>query len=214
MMVVVAQLVELQIVDLAVTGSSPVDHPKSYTYAMRKEIEVKARVRDLEAVATKLVNLGCSLSEPMVQDDTIFINFDGEYTDYSPGTNFLRLRRSKGKVLFTIKQPQSNELDCIEHETEIADPEEFAAALLLMGYREVMRYSKSRRKANYREYEICLDEVSNLGTFVEVEKITETEDAETVQNELFNFLESLGARREDRIVQGYDTLFFLKNIKA
>ena len=33
-MVVVAQSVELQIVDLAVTGSIPVDHP-SYSYAQR-----------------------------------------------------------------------------------------------------------------------------------------------------------------------------------
>ena len=33
-MVVVAQSVELQIVDLAVTGSIPVDHPR-YSYAQR-----------------------------------------------------------------------------------------------------------------------------------------------------------------------------------
>ena len=136
---------------------------------MRKEIEVKARASDLSAVASKLEVLGCSISKPVEQDDTIFVNFEGEYTDYKrPGINFLRIRRSNGKALFTIKQPQSNELDCIEHETEVSDPKELHAAILMIGYREVMRYVKTRRKANYGEYEICLDDVSGLGTFVEV----------------------------------------------
>ena len=56
--------------------------------------------------------------------------------------------------------------------------------------------------------------MSDLGTFVEVEKITEDVEAEAVQNELFEFLETLGVKKEDRIVQGYDTLFYLKHQKA
>jgi len=182
---------------------------------MRKEIEVKARASDLNVAAAKLQKLGCTITEPVEQDDTIFINFEGDYTDYKrPGINFLRIRRSSGKALFTIKQPQSNELDCIEHETEVSDPEELHAAILMMGYREVMRYVKTRRTAHHREYEICLDDVSDLGTFVEVEKITEDGNAEAVQNELFEFLESLGVKREDRVVQGYDTLYYLKHQKT
>jgi len=52
---------------------------------------------------------------------------------------------------------------------------------------------------------ICLDEVEGLGSFIEVEK-TSAEDGEAIQEELFNFLESLGVKREDRVFKGYDTL--------
>ena len=57
--------------------------------------------------------------------------------------------------------------------------------------------------------EICLDEVKDLGNFIEVEKITD-EDPDKVQEELFRFLESVGVRREDRVVNGYDILMWRK----
>ena len=37
------------------------------------------------------------------------------------------------------------------------------------------------------------------------------EDGEKVQNELFNFLKTLGIKDEDRILIGYDSMMWLKN---
>ena len=182
----------------------------------RQEIEVKARARDLEAVAQKLHDLGCTVSEPREQDDAIFINFVGSYIEFRSGAkaNFLRIRKTNGKNIFTIKQAQTNELDVIEYETEIADAEQMRQALLLMGYREVMRIRKVRRKANYRDYEICLDDVDGLGSYVEAEKISEGADSQLVQQELLNFLVTLGIKPEDREEHGYDTLLYLRQIKV
>ncbi len=177
---------------------------------MKKEIEVKARVGDHAVLLVKLSTIGCELSEPIIQDDSIFVNFEGPFTDYKPGTNFLRLRKSKGKTVFNLKQPQSNELDCIEHETEVADPEQMRNILKYMGYHEAVQVHKKRQKAKYKEYEICVDEVEGLGSFIEVEKMSD-EDGEKVQEELFDFLKSLGVDPKDRVLQGYDTLIYLKN---
>lgn len=179
---------------------------------MRKEIEVKARVGDMEAITRKLVEFDCKIGEPVEQRDTIFVASDyGAFEEFHPGKNLLRIRESKGKYLFTIKQPQVNELDAIEHETEILDPKEMREAILLMGLEERCRVNKVRRKANYNGWEICLDEVEGLGSFIEVEKIAEDEDAEVIQEELFKFLETLGVKRSDRVTSGYDTLVYLKN---
>lgn len=179
---------------------------------MRKEIEVKAKIADLEEIAKKLVDLGCKIGEPVEQHDTIFVASDyGAFEEFHPGKNLLRIRESKGKYLFTIKQPQVNELDAIEHETEILDPEEMKEAILLMGLEERCKVNKIRRKANINGWEICLDQVEGLGSFVEVEKIAEEANAEAVQEELFQFLETLGVNRSDRITSGYDTLVYLKN---
>ena len=182
---------------------------------MKKEIEVKARVADLTELTRKLEALGISLSEPIIQNDETFTDENyGDYDKFQPGKNVLRIRENNGKFIFTLKQPQSNELDCLEREIEITDPKEFREALLLMGYKPAVEIHKVRRKAKYKDYEICLDEVKGLGSFAEVEKITDDENADEVQNELFEFLESFGVKREDRVTNGYDTLIYLKQLKT
>jgi hypothetical protein len=45
-----------------------------------------------------------------------------------------------------------------------------------------------------------------LGEFIEVEKMTEEVDGEKIQEELFQFLETLGVSRSDRALHGYDVL--------
>lgn len=175
---------------------------------MRKEIEVKAKVDDLRDVRLKLETLGCSFSEPLVQDDTIFVNFDGDFTKVMK-TNYLRIRKIGSETLFTLKQPQENELDCIEKEVAISDPDEFREALELMGYHEVVQVYKTRVKTRYKDMEICLDDVKDLGTFVEVERIVDG-DGEEVQQGLFDFLQTLGVKKEDRVLNGYDTLIYKK----
>ncbi len=83
-------------------------------------------------------------------------------------------------------------------------------ALVLLGYHKAISVYKNRTKAKYKDMEICLDEVDHLGSFIEVEKITEG-DGDAVQEELFNFLETLGVKRDDRVINGYDTLMYRHN---
>jgi adenylate cyclase class 2 len=79
----------------------------------------------------------------------------------------------------------------------------------LLDYHEVVKVDKIRTKTRYNDMEICLDEVQNLGSFIEVEKIV-TGDGDVVQEELFTFLESIEIKREDRVFSGYDTLMYVK----
>lgn len=183
-----------------------------YNYIMRKEIEVKARVSNFEIVKQKLTEIGCVFTKPIIQDDITFVDSSyGAYDEFQPGKNILRIRKNNSKYIFTLKQPQKNEMDAIERETEISDPNEFKEALLLMGYKEVVEIHKTRVKTKYNNYEICLDKVEGLGSFIEVEKITEEDNAEEVQKQLFDFLVELGVNSNDRVFNGYDTLIYLKN---
>lgn len=183
-------------------------------FIMRKEIEVKARVRNPQQLFDNLKAQKITLSEKIIQNDETFVddNF-GDYAKLQTGKNILRIRKSNEKYIFTLKQPQKNELDCIEKETDITDPEEFKDALILMGYKPIVKINKVRRKAKYYDYEICVDEVEGLGTYIEVEKITdENDDSEKVQAELFQFLETLGIDKADQEMHGYDTLIYLNNL--
>lgn len=158
---------------------------------MQKEIEVKAKIDNFETVKNKLLKLGCVFSDSIRQEDEVFVNFDGDFTQLKLGNNFLRIRKENksgnSRTLFTLKQPQSNELDCIEKEVEISDSEQFKDTLILMGYHSAISVHKNRVKTKYNGTEICLDDVDSLGSFIEVEKIVEG-NGDEVQEELLVFL--------------------------
>jgi adenylate cyclase, class 2 len=137
--------------------------------------------------------------------------YKGLFTDIPLGTNVLRIRKAKGKIIFTLKQAQKNELDCIEKELEITNAKEMKDILEILGYKESVHVHKTRLKATLNDMEICLDEVKDLGSFIEVEKLTDEVDGEKVQNELFDFLQTVGVKKEDRVTRGYDTLMWLKD---
>jgi len=177
---------------------------------MKLEIEVKAKVKDFEIIKDKLKELGCVLSLPIIQNDYIYNSKTTNIREGYDGSPILRIRKQGEKILFTLKKNRTNELDCIEKEIEVSNDETLRDILLLMNYESNVEVHKKRIKTTYKDYEICLDEVEGLGTYIEVEKMSE-EDGEKVQNELFEFLETLGVSKEDRVFKGYDTLIFLKN---
>lgn len=178
---------------------------------MRKEIEVKAKASNLQDIVEELESKGCSISDRITQKDYVFISSDVSYDDMKFGDIFLRVRETPKASYFTLKQMQKNELDNTEEETEISDPESMRKALEVMGYNLAVKVFKKRRTTTYDGLEICLDEVEDLGSFIEVEKITDdSEDAEEVQNQLLVFLEQFGVNKEDRVLNGYDTLIYFK----
>ncbi len=179
---------------------------------MKAEIEVKAKVKDRERLMAKIGELGCALSEPIRQEDEIFVDFSGPLLNHGSGKNILRIRRTADKAIFTLKRNrEEDELDCIEKEVEISEAGTFKEILGYLGYREAIKVKKVRRKGIYGDYEICLDEVEGLGDFIEVEKMSE-EDGKKIQEELMVFLRSLGVREEDRVFKGYDSLLEEKKL--
>lgn len=183
---------------------------------MSREIEVKARVKDFDKVIKKLQDLGCEIPEAIIQDDKIFVakNY-GDFVKLHIGSNILRIRTvNNEKSFFTLKQSIKNELDCIEKQTEIAKPQEMYDALIMMGYENVVAVYKSRQKIKYQNYTICLDQVKDLGNFIEVERLfNDDSEAEGIQEEIFKFLQTLGIQKEDRETHGYDTLIYLHQNK-
>ncbi|HRN95904.1 MAG TPA: class IV adenylate cyclase [Candidatus Levybacteria bacterium] len=173
-----------------------------------QEIEVKARIKDPATLITKLETMGCQFSDPIHQIDTIYIPI-GATIPVPQGVNVLRIREQDGKYILTLKQPITNQLDCIERETEVINAPQMHDMIRLLGFEKSSRVEKKRKKSKYKNYEICIDEVIDLGIFIEVE--TFGEDAQTLQKELFTFLETLGVKKQDQEFMGYDIL--LKNLR-
>ncbi len=173
-----------------------------------KEIEVKAHLKNKDQVLEKLTVLGCVLSEPVRQIDTVYTRIPAQTVEeYMKNDHFVRIReKSDGRFIFTVKKPLSKQvLTKAEHETEIKDAKELEQALFLMGYQIANKVIKVRRTAHCGEFEICIDEVEKLGSFIEIEKMSNG-DVDAVRKELNKFLISLGVSSEDEVHKGYDIM--------
>lgn len=173
------------------------------------EIEVKAKINNIDEIISKLKSMGCSFSEPVVQNDFVFNQKGVDIKDHSHGSPVLRIRKQGDRTIFTLKKNRANELDCLEKEIDVSDGNILKDIIELLGFELTVNIRKTRRKSNYQDYEICLDEVDGLGSFIEVEKIS-SEDGKKVQDELFSFLKELGVKEGDRVLFGYDTQLLLK----
>lgn len=185
-----------------------------YYADMAIEIEVKARIKDRAALVEKLTSMSCILSEPVVQDDTVYVENIGSTEMFMINKVFLRIRViDDTKVILTAKQSKdkaARNLIKREHEVEVSSAEEARAILTMMGYQPAVRVRKSRQTATYGNYEICVDEIEGLGSFVEVEAMGSESQALEVQDKLWQFLYSLDISPRDKITKGYDILMLEK----
>lgn len=165
----------------------------------------------------KLLELGCVISDPIVQEDTNFIHRDDtNWFEESRGDYlYPRLRKQVGKPLrLTVKKPLSNEMDCIEHEVEVNDAEEVRGIMKMFDYVEGVTVKKTRRTCEYQDYTITLDEVEGLGSFVEIEKVLVDGDPVKIQQEMFGFAkEAFGLEKDGKVMKGYDILTYYKQTK-
>lgn len=177
---------------------------------IKKEIEVKAYLKDKELVLKSLIELGAILGDVIHQDGTEYAKVGGTLEEYLSNNHFVRVRTENGIHKFTVKDPSRVfSLSKIEHETKIEDRVAVENALKLMGYLPILRINKKRQIAKYKDYEICIDEVDELGSFIEIEKMSE-DDPGIVLKELQALLFSLGVLPEDEVQKGYDILMFEK----
>lgn len=178
------------------------------------EIEVKALLKDTRSVQKRLEELGCVFSEPEKQDDVVFVQKTGSLENFLSNDVFLRIRvQNQSKIILTAKKPvrkSPEELVKYEYEVVVDSEPETRGILSLMGYQQAVRIVKERQTCTYGTYEICLDTIEGLGSFIEVEQMGEKEHATAIQSTMFQFLETLGISPQDQVRKGYDILMLEK----
>lgn len=176
------------------------------TAARVHEIEVKYRVPSRPELLAALAARGVKFGPPIEQDDQAYAPEDWSYGDSKLGVPFVRMRTEAGRHLLTLKRPVANELHCVEHETEVSDRQAMHLIVLAMGFRSTVRIHKIRMTARYGDLSLCLDEVTGLGTFFEIEALADGDAAEVgKQAELHQFVSQLGVPLE-RTTATYDSL--------
>ena len=175
-----------------------------------REIEIKARVDNLDDIVTALKSRGADVSEPVRQHDRVF-GLPGVPGASENSEPWLRIRTEiklgDTTSYLTLKKSVTNQLDSIEHETIVDNEDEVEHIITQLGFVPYSDLTKTRRKAHVGEIELCLDIVEPLGSFIEAEKLTgDDADYEAVVDELWSILEPLGVSRADTVTDGYDVL--------
>lgn len=173
-----------------------------------KEVEVKVKIEDFKSVRSRLEGFGCVFSEVILQEDVVYIPRGIDFTQVGTVENVLRIRTQNDKSIFTLKRKDVDSLVKIERETVIDNPSQLEDILEYLGYAEVSRVKKERVKTKYKDMEICLDRVEQLGSFVECEMITSSDPIEA-QGKMLNFLEEIGVDVSARAYLGYDILVYI-----
>ncbi len=172
-----------------------------------REIEVKAKLRNKASFLVAAEKLGIKFGEAITQDDT---TYETDLPHNDPNWNIFRIRVQNGQQILTMKHKASTRSrDNHEYETVIEDSNEIIKMLNRLGYTFGVRIRKKRHIAHHKGLELCLDEIDELGSFVEVEKLAgDDANVDAIQDELWAVLARLGVDPGDRVHKGYDTLMY------
>jgi len=172
------------------------------TTATTQEVEIKikttpALLKKIEAWLKKNATFqGEELHRELYLDNPnatfFFTRPDGE----KDALKYLRVRwldlqqGFKGSVCFKdwYEDENGRTTHCDEFETKVADPDMMLALFERLGYTHKTVTAKKRKKFRFKEYEIVVDEVQDLGTFVEIEMKKQVSDFKAALHELEMFL--------------------------
>jgi adenylate cyclase class 2 len=141
------------------------------------EVEVKLPFDTVEAARERIASAGArAKSGRSFEDNAVLDRSTGPLADAGI---LLRLRRTDGRALLTLKRPVAGSHRHKvreEHETSIDDPDALMRILDALGLRTTYRYQKYRTLYELDGVELALDETP-LGCFVELEGEPERIDA-------------------------------------
>jgi len=171
------------------------------------EIEIKVRIENAENLESFLEKEGEFTGEKH-QVDEYFTPAHRDFTAPRPAAEWLRIRTSThGSVAYKLwhYDDQGRSQYCDEYETEVADPQSLRKIFMALNIKPLITVDKSRRAWRYQDYEIALDNVVNLGDFVEIEYKGNSPKADpgTITGEMIAFLKAHNPGRIERDYVGY-----------
>lgn len=163
---------------------------------MARNVEIKARVDDLEAVGARAAALAGGAAVEMSQDDTFFRCDNGR----------LKLRvidEGEGELIFYRRADAAAPRESFYLRSRAPDPDSLRRSLAL-AYGVVGRVRKKRRLFLVGRTRIHLDRVEGQGEYLELEAVLdEDEDVEVGVRELLSLMKQLGVGESELVSRAY-----------
>jgi adenylate cyclase class 2 len=171
------------------------------------EVELKVEA-DHGPVRGRLRELGATRGSHVVQRDTYY---DAPHRDFAETDEALRVRREAAvdadaaATRLTYKGPLVDDASKTrrELETGVDDGETMDGILRSLGFSPAAVVEKERERFRVDDYVVTLDEVTDVGAFVEVEREVPESDVEAAREGAFDLLRRLGLDPERGIRTSY-----------
>jgi adenylate cyclase, class 2 len=165
----------------------------------RIEVEKKFPVPDLSQVERELDVMGVRVLPPKTEVD---LYYQHPSRDFAATDEALRIRRTGKSSWITYKGPKIDRTTKTRREIDLPLPEgtggadSWAELLKALGFVPRAEVRKQRRKAHAAwqgtTIEVSLDEVDQVGTFVELEIVTDTAGVESAKLSIQSLAARLG----------------------
>jgi predicted adenylyl cyclase CyaB len=185
-----------------------------------KEIEIKVKVTEITPLM-EFLKIKAKYIASERQLDTYYSPKEKSYLDHDPVIEWLRLRDESGKYSITYKRinveedGKSHSKD--EYETTIGDLTQMEKLFAALDLIEIVQVDKTRQTYEFEDYEIAIDNVKELGDFVEIEyKGSENQKSpKEITDEMIEFLKNLKVGKIIRNYSGYPfQILFPEKIKV
>ncbi len=155
------------------------------------EVEVKAQINDRDSVENKVVANGAIFKAEKYQYDLLL---DPPTTNFAQSDQVLRIRNSNGIWKLDYKTPRLDQetKSRKEFSVKIEDGNLLKEILVWMNFTIVGEIEKRRKTYQLADLSIHFDEVTHLGSFIEIEAFADEHEFELSKKKIFSFLKELG----------------------
>lgn len=160
------------------------------------EVETKLKIDCIEHIEERIKGL---IGDYKGEKTEIDLYFDHPDTHIFDGGCALRVRDSDGKYRLTYKGPKKDDETTSREEIEIGIESASKMIKILdeLGFYEICEVKKLRKTYLLKDLIITLDNVADLGEFIEVEgKASNDREFEEKKDEIFKLLKKLGLSTE------------------
>jgi len=161
------------------------------------EVEQKFAITDRDALFDQLEHLGATRGVCLEQQDLYFTH---PVRNFAETDEAIRIRNNGLENRITYKGPKRATVSKVRKEIELAfaagQPalEQMSEMLQILGFQPVRMVKKRRTPFTYLEqnsFEIAIDEVEGLGTFVEIELLAEESELQNAEMAIIQLAETL-----------------------
>ncbi len=173
------------------------------------ELKVKFKKEEVPNFIRKLEDIGF---ERLIKKEEVDTYFNGIDRDFRKTDEALRVRKSLNldrgyvKYYITYKGPKMDDISKTREEIEIqvSDGENAKRIFEKLGFKPIMPITKIREVYIRDGIEVSIDEIEGIGTFIEFEKIVESESEKSnAMNDLLNLMKSLNISKNNLIKTSY-----------
>jgi len=168
------------------------------------EIELRAQILNTQLLEEKLKQLP-NIIEKKIGERQIDLYFRHESEINEKMIIRIRKNYINNKALLTFKSKSrhSHDIAWQDFDTPIDNPDKLEDLLINSGYVYFCLIDKVRQSFIYKDFEINIDNIRDLGLFIEIEKNGAESEVETIRKQIMDLLASLGILENAIINQGY-----------